>query len=121
MYGTVQHEAWRQCPREMGQQLATIRLEKATRESGVKTPGLLRFLGWELARVAGSSTSASGTPQRRTPRPNHYRQKGTNDERYAIPCPARHALARWKNAENTDTARRQRSGNGAEGGSRVKA
>jgi hypothetical protein len=53
MYGTVQHEAWRQCPREMGQQLATIRLEKATRESGVKTPGLLRDLGWELARVAG--------------------------------------------------------------------
>ena len=53
MCGTVQHEVWRQRPQEIGQQLATIRLEKATRESGVKTPGLLRDLGWELARVAG--------------------------------------------------------------------
>jgi len=53
MYGTVQHEAWRQRPREIRQQLAAIRQEKATRESGDETPGLLRDLGWELARVAG--------------------------------------------------------------------
>ena len=53
MYPTVQHEAWRQRPREIRQQLATIRREKAMRENGDETPGLLRDPGWELARVAG--------------------------------------------------------------------
>ena len=34
MYGTVQHEAWRQRPREIRHQLAMIRQEKAVRKSG---------------------------------------------------------------------------------------
>ena len=53
MYGTVQHEAWMCRPREIRQQLAMIRQEKTLRKSGGETPGLLRDLGWELARVAG--------------------------------------------------------------------
>jgi hypothetical protein len=53
MYGMVQHEAWRQRPAEIRQELAMIRLEKATRENGETTLGLLRDLRWELARFAG--------------------------------------------------------------------
>lgn len=53
MYGTVQYEAWRQRPQEIGQELAMIRLEKAARENGETTTGLLRDLRWELARFAG--------------------------------------------------------------------
>ena len=53
MYGMVQHEAWRQRPAEIRQELAVIRLEKETRENHETTPGLLRDLRWELARVVG--------------------------------------------------------------------
>jgi hypothetical protein len=53
MYGTVQHEAWRQRPQEIGREPAMIRLEKATREHDETTPGLLRDLRWELARLSG--------------------------------------------------------------------
>jgi hypothetical protein len=53
MYGMVHHEAWRQRPAEIMQELAVIRLEKETRENGETTPGLWRDLRWELARFAG--------------------------------------------------------------------
>jgi len=53
MYGTVQHEAWRQRPREIRQQLAMIRQEKTARKCGGEMSGLLGDLGWELGRVAG--------------------------------------------------------------------
>jgi hypothetical protein len=53
MYGIVQHEAWRQRPAEIGQELAVIRLQKETRENDETTPGLWRDLRWELARLAG--------------------------------------------------------------------
>jgi len=53
MYGAIQHEAWRQRPREIGQELAMIRLEKAARANRETTPGLLGDLKWELARLAG--------------------------------------------------------------------
>ena len=53
MYGAVQHEAWRQRPREIGQELAIIRLEKAARANRETTLGLLGDLKRELARVAG--------------------------------------------------------------------
>ena len=53
MYGTVQHEAWMHSPHELRQQLAMIRREKAARKNVGETPGPLRTLGRELARVAG--------------------------------------------------------------------
>jgi hypothetical protein len=53
VYGIVQHEAWRQRPAEIRQELAMIRLEQEARENRETTPGLLRDLGWELARLAG--------------------------------------------------------------------
>jgi hypothetical protein len=65
MYGAVQHEAWRQRPREIAQELAMIRLEKAARANREKTPGLLGNLKWELARLAGLVGKRIHSVQRR--------------------------------------------------------
>ena len=52
MYGLIQKEFWRQRPEEIAQDVAVIRLEKAARTGGPGGSGLLRDLGWELARSA---------------------------------------------------------------------
>lgn len=66
MYGAIQHEAWRQRPQEIGQQLATIRLEKAARANRETTPGLWGDLMWELARLAGLAGKRLHGAQQRT-------------------------------------------------------
>jgi hypothetical protein len=52
MYGLTQNEAWRQRPEEIAQMVAGIRLEQIVRTRHPSGSGLLRELGWELARRA---------------------------------------------------------------------
>lgn len=53
MYGPAEYEIGRQHREEIRWEVAANRMETKLRASGGPEPGLLRHLGWELARYAG--------------------------------------------------------------------